>query len=374
MAAGAFALVVSEFLGVGLLPDIAGGLHVSDGTAGLMVTAPGLVAALSAPLITVLAARVDRRTVLASLTGLLVVSNLLAALAPDFTVLMVARLLLGVGVGGFWSVGVSVTPRIVRLADVARASSLVASGITAATVVSLPLGALVGRFLGWRAAFLIAAAFSLVVLVAQLVFLPSVPGHARTGFASLLHIFRVPRARAGVLASVALFFGHFTGYTYLVPALHGLSPISDGMISPMLCLFGAAGLIGTFGAGLTLTRRPLGTLVAGVVLLGASIILMPMAGTTVPGAITLAALWGLGWGVVPVSLQLRISRAMGERADGGLALFVSASQLSLAAGSFVGGIIVDSAGIATGLVTGGLAALLALAPLSGTRPDRPSEA
>lgn len=110
VAAGAFALVMSEFLAIGLLPDVAKSLGVSEGTAGLMVTAPGLMAALSAPLLTVAAARVDRRAILLSLSVLLVASDLLAALAPAFSVLMVARLLLGVAVGGFWTIGVSVAP------------------------------------------------------------------------------------------------------------------------------------------------------------------------------------------------------------------------------------------------------------------------
>lgn len=109
VAAGAFALVMSEFLAIGLLPDVAKSLGVSEGTAGLMVTAPGLMAALSAPLLTV-ARRVDRRAILLSLSVLLVASDLLAALAPTFSVLMVARLLLGVAVGGFWTIGVSVAP------------------------------------------------------------------------------------------------------------------------------------------------------------------------------------------------------------------------------------------------------------------------
>lgn len=363
VAAGAFALVMSEFLAIGLLPDVAKSLDVSEGTAGLMVTAPGLMAALSAPLLTMAAARVDRRVILLSLSVLLVASNLLAALAPAFSVLMVARLLLGVAVGGFWTIGVSVAPRLVPAQVVPRAASVITSGITLATVASLPLGSLAGDLLGWRAGFLIITGLALATLVLQFFALPRMPAQHAVTFGSLLTLFKMPRARAGVIASVLVFFGHFAGYTYLSPALHNLAHIDSTWTTPVLLLFGVTGIVGNFAAGVTAARSIRGTLTAGVILLVSSLALLPLIGTTAPGAVVLVGLWGLAWGAMPLGLQLWILDAMGEKADSGLALFISASQLALAAGAFLGGVTVDSAGVSPDLLIAAAVSAAALIAL-----------
>ncbi|AEY86310.1 major facilitator superfamily permease [Streptomyces hygroscopicus subsp. jinggangensis 5008] len=160
-----FVLVLSEFLPVGLLPAIGDSLHVNTGTAGLLLVVPGLAAAVAAPLLTVASGRLDRRHVLLTLAALITVSNALAALAPNMTVMIAARLLLGLGVGGFWAMGAGVGSRLVAPADADRAASFITAGISAGTVVSLPLGALIGHLAGWRTAFDVAAVAALLTLV-----------------------------------------------------------------------------------------------------------------------------------------------------------------------------------------------------------------
>ena len=133
VAIGAFALVTTEFLPVGLLPAIARDLGITDGQAGLMVTMPGLLAALAAPAVTVGAGRLDRRYVLLGLITLLLISNLAVAFSDSFITLLIGRLLLGIGVGGFWVIGVAVGPRLMPWAAV-RATSLVFAGVSLGTV------------------------------------------------------------------------------------------------------------------------------------------------------------------------------------------------------------------------------------------------
>jgi predicted MFS family arabinose efflux permease len=157
MAVGTFATVTTEFLPIGLLTSIAEGLHVSEGTAGLMVTTPGIVAALAGPGLIVLSGRLDRRAVLLALSALLVVSNLLAAFAPNFATMLVARFFLGLCVGGFWTFAPSATTHLVPHALLPRAMSFVLAGISVATVFGVPAGALLGNLAGWRAAFGVAA-------------------------------------------------------------------------------------------------------------------------------------------------------------------------------------------------------------------------
>ena len=142
---GAFALVTSEFLPVGLLPAMAAELAISKGQAGLMITTPGIVAAFAAIFVTVGSGRLDRRIVLLALTALLVASNLLVALAPSYGWILLGRALLGVGVGGFWAIGSAIGPRLVAPQHASRAMSIIFAGVSLGTVAGVPAGALLGE-------------------------------------------------------------------------------------------------------------------------------------------------------------------------------------------------------------------------------------
>ncbi len=145
IAVGTFAMVSTEFMPIGLLTDIARGLDVSDGTAGLMVTMPGVLAAFAGPALIVASGKLDRRTVLIALTTLLIASNLLAAFAPNFVTMLVARLMLGLCVGGFWTFAPAAATQLVPHASQARAMSIVLAGVSAATVLGVPAGSSLAR-------------------------------------------------------------------------------------------------------------------------------------------------------------------------------------------------------------------------------------
>ncbi|MEH0981380.1 MFS transporter [Micromonospora sp. CPCC 205556] len=214
-----FLLVLSEFLPIGLLPQISAGVGISTGTAGLMIVTPGLIAAVTAPLVTIAAGRRDRRHVLIILSGLLAASNALVAVAPNLEVLLFARILLGVAVGGFWALGIGIAVRLVPADTVDRASSVITAGISAATVISLPLGALIGHLVGWRVGFLGAALAALLALVSLVALLPALPPSASVGMAALTAAARRSGVRRVALATVLVFLGHFASYTYITPFL-----------------------------------------------------------------------------------------------------------------------------------------------------------
>ncbi|MGW5698670.1 MFS transporter, partial [Streptomyces asiaticus] len=175
VAVGTFAVVTTEMLPVGLLTSIGSALGVSDGTAGLAMTVPGLVAALAAPLLTVTVGRYDRRLVLCGLMVLLAVANLLSALAPGFAVLLFARVLVGVSIGGVWSIAGGLAVRLVPERSAGHATTLIFSGIAVASVLGVPIGTLIGDLVHWRVAFAAFAALSLAVAAAMAVTLPSLP-------------------------------------------------------------------------------------------------------------------------------------------------------------------------------------------------------
>ncbi|WIB12283.1 MFS transporter [Curtobacterium sp. MCPF17_052] len=296
VALGSFVLVLSEFLPIGLLPAIADDLHVGIGTAGLMVVFTGLTGAVAAPVVTVATSRLDRRTVLLGLTVLLVVADALAALAPTFWVLLVARMLLGVGIGGFWAIGAGIAGRLVPPASVIRATSLITAGVSVATVVSLPLGAFVSSLASWRLAFVIGGALGIVALVLQLAMLPRIPSVQRVRFATLGGLLRVQRARVGLIATAFLFVAQFAAYTYVAPYLQESVRVGPDTVTLALLVFGVAGIAGNFVAGVTLSRNVIGTIGVSKIVLAAAVVMLPLAAHSVVGVFALLVVWGFVWG------------------------------------------------------------------------------
>ncbi|MET9014600.1 MFS transporter [Streptomyces olivaceoviridis] len=357
VATVSFVLVLSEFLPVALLPAISGDLHVNTGTAGLLVVVPGLAAAVAAPLLTMASGRLDRRHVLLALAALIAASDTLAALAPDFPVMVIARLLLGLGVGGFWAMGAGVGNRLVPPAQADRAASLITAGISAGTVISLPLGALIGHLAGWRTAFLIAALTGLLALLFLAIALPALKPTGAVRPTTLGRALRTPPLALALLATGAVFFGHFTAYTYITPYLQEHAHLGPDAVTTVLLGYGLAGLAGNFLIGL-LTRHSLRALAIAVALLLAAAVLLLTATTATPVVIVLVLMWGAAFGAVPLIGQARVMRLFPDAPDAALALLVTASQTFLALGSFVGGLLTDHQGTTAAFAYGALAVLL----------------
>ena len=360
VALGSFVLVLSEFLPIGLLPAIAADLHIGIGTTGLLVVATGLMGAVGAPVVTVFTSRVDRRVVLLSLTGLLVVSDVLGAFAPNLAVLLVARMLLGLGIGGFWAIGAGIASRLVRERSVIRATSFITAGVSVATVVSLPLGAFVSAVATWRTAFLIGAGLGAVALVLQLILLPRIPAVQRVRFSTLGQLLTIPRARIGLIATALAFIAQFSAYTYVAPYLEQLVRIDPATITIALLAFGLAGIAGNFTAGVTLSRSVSGTLAVTKIVLAIAVVSLPLLAWSLPVVFVLLVIWGFVWGALPLGLQTWMSQAAPAVSDGSLALFVTTIQLAISAGSIIGGLGVGAFGIAFDFFVAGWIVLVAL--------------
>ena len=367
VALGAFVVVTSEFLPIGLLTHISDGLRVSPGTAGLMVTIPGLVAALAAPLITVTAGRFDRRTLVLALIGLLVLSNLLAAFAPNFAVMIAARVLFGITLGGFWTIAVTLGARLVPAASVARATTIIFAGISIATVIGVPSGTLIASLAGWRVAFAVLGGVALLIGVVQLFVLPSLPSPPTPGVRQLVGLLGHADARLGLLTIAFVIAGHFAAYTYVTPFLKNSPGISPDSLSALLLAFGVAGIVGNFAGGAFAARNLRLTLVTTLTLLAAAVMALPVFGQQLAGAAVLLVAWGLAFGAIPVVLQLWVFKAAPEALEGGAALLVSTFQIFIALGSVVGGRIVDTYGTSAVMVAGGIAVLAGIGSVTLSR-------
>ncbi|MFE6195809.1 MFS transporter [Streptomyces sp. NPDC057838] len=356
---GTFLLVTAEQLPIGLLTSVGSALSVSEGTAGLMVTVPSIVAGFAAPLVPMVVGALDRRILLLGLMALMTVANLGSALAPNFAVLVGSRVLVGIAVGGFWAVAAGLAVRLVASADVPRATAIIFGGVGAANVLGVPLGTLVGDLTGWRIAFCALSALALVTLIALLAVLPRLVASQNIRPNLLMQQLRNPGVRVGITATVLLVFGHFAAYTFVSPALQDLSGIDERYVGPLLFGFGAAGMIGNFVAGAALSRHVHRSVLAIAVAMTAAMPLFLLLGRTAIGGAILLIIWGLAFGGVSVGLQTWMIKAAPQAVEAASSLWVAVFNLSIGFGALAGGIIVDTLTLQGSLWLGGACALLA---------------
>ncbi|WBB62339.1 MFS transporter [Streptomyces sp. WMMC500] len=373
VAFGTFLLVTAEQLPIGLLTSVGSAMSVTEGTAGLMVTVPSLVAAVSAPLVPVLVGGLDRRILLLGLMGLMTLANVASSVAPDFAVLVSSRVLVGVAIGGFWAVAGGLAVRLVASENVPRATAVIFGGVGAANVFGVPLGTLVGELTGWRIAFASMSALALVVLAALLAVLPSLAASQAMRPRLLAAQFRNPAVRVGIIATFLLVFGHFSAYTFVSPALQELSGIEERYVGPLLFGFGAAGMIGNFVAGAALARRVRRSVLVIAVSLSVAMPLFLLLGRTTVGGACLLIVWGLAYGGVSVGLQTWMIKAAPQAVEAASSLWVAVFNLSIGLGALAGGVIVDTLGLRGVLWLGGACALAAALAVWSARGEQVDE-
>ncbi|WP_437105550.1 MFS transporter [Streptomyces sp. enrichment culture] len=374
VAAGTFTVVTSEMLPVGLLTPISGSLEVSEGTAGLTLTVTGLVGAVSAPLITAVMGRIDRRVVLCSLMVLVAAANVVAAWAPNFAMMMVARVLVGIGMGGVWALAGGLAVRLVAARPTGPATSVIFSGIAVASVVGVPAGAYIGELAGWREAFYSVAGLALLVAVAMAVLLPPLPAEEAVALGGVLRLLSNPRVATGLAVVALLVTGHFAAYTYVRPVLEEVSGVGASMIGTLLLIYGIVGIMGNFAVGARVGRSVRGTLLLISGTLAASVLLVPLLGLSVTGVATLLVAWGLAYGGVSVSTQAWLALAAPSMREGVTSLFVGVFNAAIALGAFAGGRMADGFGTRSVLWLGGALALGALLVTSLGRTPSPRDA
>lgn len=363
---GAFALVTTEFLPVGLLPLIAADLGISEGTAGLMVTTPGFLAAIAAPMTLGFAARFDRKRVLVALLLLLVISNAIVATAHGFAALMFGRVLLGIAVGGFWTIGGSLGPRLRPGAEGPRATALIFSGVSLGTVAGVPAGALIGDLFGWRTAFLLVSGVALLVVAALQFLLPAIRAQKGSGLKQVPDVLQLQRVKIGLTAAVLIFVGQFAAYTYITPFLIGATGIDTGTLSMVLLGYGAAGFAGNLFGGWAAGRNFVLALAGTAFLIALSVTGLLLAGSNTLAAVAWVVTWGFGFGMLPIAMQTFLFTSAPDRLESIAALFVSIAQLAIGLGALVGGLAVDNFGVPSALWLGAASALLTAGLIAST--------
>ncbi|WP_313683164.1 MFS transporter [Pantoea sp.] len=359
MAFGVFGLITAEFLPVSLLTPIAASLQVSEGQAGQTVTVTALVALLTSLVIGNLTRRLDRRMVMLAFTLLLIASALLVAFAEDLTMILLARVLLGMAIGGFWTLSTAITMRLVPNDQVPRALSIVFSGISLATIIAAPLGSYLGGLIGWRNIFLLTGALGVLALFWQFFTLPAMPPENKARSGGVLDLLRRSVMRWGMLAVIMMFTGHFAFFTYLRPFLESAAQLNVNQLSLVLLAFGVANFFGTSLAGYLVTRSVSLTLSGMALLMSVTaLVLVSFGGVSwlVAGGV---AVWGLAFGSMPTGWSTWISRAVPDDAESGGGLLVATIQLAITAGAAAGGWMFDLQGAGGVFLSSGVLMLLA---------------
>ncbi len=292
LAVAAFAIGTTEFVIMGLLPQVAADLGVSIPSAGLLVTGYALGVVVGGPLLALATARLPRKTVLLVLMGVFVLGNLLCALAPGYGLLMAARVIAALAHGSFFGAAAVVAAHLAPPERRARAIAAIFTGLTVANIVGVPLGTLLGQHFGWRATFWAVAALGAGAIVAIARLVPNLHDHAPPRIARELGVLREPQVVLALLMTVFGFGGVFTVFTYIAPILTEAAHLDARSISAVLTLFGLGATLGLVLGGRLADWRLMPTLATSLAALCAFFVLF--AATLRVAACALAGVFLIG--------------------------------------------------------------------------------
>lgn len=360
-------LIASEFMPVSLLTPMAEGLGASTGQTGQAISISGLFAVAASLLVTTVAGTLNRKEVLLAITGLMLASLVLVAMAPNFTVLIIGRALLGLCIGGFWALATAVIMRLVPQGEVARALALMYGGQAIASAFAAPLGSYLGGIFGWREVFWALVPIVGLNLIWLAVSLPSLPAGPRQDFRSLLAVLRRAYFARGLLAATLTWGSAFTMFTYLRPFLEQVTQADVATLSVLLLVLGCAGFAGTWGAGRLIGPQvaPLLRLPA-LVMGGCTLGLLVFGGSPVAAGILLA-LWGGMNTAMSVIWMTWMSRNVDDAPEAGGSLMVAGIQASIMLGAVLGGLLLDAVSIQATFLGSVALALAALALIGSGR-------
>lgn len=344
-----FVLIASEFMPVSLLTPLALDFQVTEGMAGQGITISGIFAVITSLFISALTHNLNRKTLLLGLTVLMGVSGAMIALASNYYIYMVGRALIGVVVGGFWSMSAAIAMRLVPIDQVPKALAIFNSGNALATVIAAPLGAYLGSTIGWRGAFLGLVPIAIATILWLWVSLPSMPTdqniHQNTPqIFSIFSFFKYRVITLGMLAIGLFFMGQFTLFTYVRPFLETVVKVDISMVTFSLLLIGITGFIGTLLINRVLKIGFYQTLIAIPLLMASIAVSLIFFGYSSLTSIVLLSIWGFIATAAPVGWWSWIPRIFSNSAEAGGGLMVAVIQLSIACGASVGGIIFDLMG------------------------------
>ncbi|GCB46977.1 hypothetical protein SNL152K_4279 [Streptomyces sp. NL15-2K] len=363
LALGIFAMVTSEFVVAGLMPQMADGLNATVPQIGFLITAFAVAMAAGGPFLTVAVMRLPPRTALMTLFGVFLAGNVLAATATGYTTMLVARVVTGIASQAFFGVGISLCVQLTRPEVRGRAIAVAMNGLMLGTLLGLPLSTLIGERFGWRAAFWAISALTLVAAAATLAGVPRLDrAEGGGGFRAELGVFRRRRLWLVLSTSTLIIGATFSAFSYLNPILTGLTGFSAGTVPFLLIAYGAATVVGNTVVGRLADRHTLPVLAVGLLLN-----LLFLTGFALFADLPAPALvCMLGIGLVGVTMNpAMVTRVQRTGNAGPLVNTVHSSFITLGVilGSSLGAVAIDAWGLRSPLWLGAGLALLGLGTL-----------
>ena len=341
LAIGAFGIGTTEFVIMGLLPEVATDFGVSIPSAGLLISGYALGVVVGAPLLTAIGSKVSRKTVLIALMGVFIVGNLISALAPSYGVLMAGRIVAALSHGAFFGVGSVVAASLVPKAKQASAIALMFTGLTVANVLGVPGGTALGQHFGWRSTFWAVTVLGIIGLIGIVVLVPKQSVSEGPGLRSELAVFRSLQVWLALAMTALGFAGVFASFTYIAPMMTSVAGFSNGAVTWLLVLFGGGLVVGNLLGGKAADRSLMPSLYVILALLAAVLVVFVFtAHAQLPSAITIALFGAAGFATV-APLQKRVM----DKAAGAPALAsaanIAAFNLGNAIGAYLGGLTIE---------------------------------
>jgi len=371
IAVGTFAYTSTELIPVGVLPDIAQSFGISSGNTGLMITMPGILAAVGAPVLLLAASKLNRKTTVIMLSLLLLISSLISASAQHYSWILTARALFGLGLGGYWALAIASTTTLVTNEKAPKAAAMIFAGGSVGMVLGLPMGTFLSGLIGWRGVFLSMAAVAMFAAACQYTFLPSQPKQQRLRLTDLAHEVKAKDVRRSLFLVALVFTGYMAAYSYVAPVF-AADGASHSTISIALFGFGMMSFVSNALTAKALPKYVTAALLVGSLLMGLVLIAVPQLKGSVPLITLMLVIWGGAWGMLPVSLTTLHHQSPIRNEEASSVLLIATMQISVAIGSGIGGRLVDAMGLHSAYYFGACLCGIAVCALIflRTRPAR----
>lgn len=345
MALGAFGIITTEFGVIGILPALAKEFGVSIDTAGWLLSGFALTVAIAGPFMTVLTARIDRRTILALVMGIFVLSNLLSAVATSFAMLLIARIIPAFLSPVFWAVAIVAAARQAPPGQAPKAVSIISGGLSIATVIGVPITAYVADLFNWQASFVFTGVVNLVAFACLLLFVSPMPVKEKVKVKEHLVILRKGGFWLALITVLVMLAGMFSTYGYLAEYLEKIAVMNGKQISLMLLLFGGAGIAGNWLTGIALSKNVLLTIRAFLLLLVLAHLAAYFFGGLFVPVILIISFWGLIQSGGFLIAQTRAIAEAPEAPELATSLMASFANAGITLGTLAGGAVIAAMGV-----------------------------
>ncbi|MDD7568341.1 MAG: sugar transporter [[Actinobacillus] rossii] len=345
MAFAAFIFNTTEFVPVALLSDIAAGFNMEVQQVGLMITVYAWIVSLMSLPLMLATSTLERRSLLLKLFVLFVASHVLSVFAWNYWVLLLSRMGIAVAHAVFWAITASLAMRVAPKGKQTQALGMIAMGSAMAMVLGLPLGRIIGQWLGWRATFAVIASAAFIIMLVLAKLLPYLPSKNAGSLASLPILAKRPLLIGVYVVTMIIVSAHFTAYSYIEPFVRNISQMGENTATAILLIFGLAGFVASFLFGRIYRFFPAKFITAALGIISCSLFLLYLISNYSIAMFLLVFIWGIGISAVSLGLQMRVLQLAPDATDVATAIFSGIYNIGIGGGALIGNQVMQHLGL-----------------------------